>query len=105
VLAHAALRAEERDDVVADREVGDARPDRLHDARALVPEDGRRVARRVHAGGGVHVGVAHAAGDEAHERLALARVCEVDLRDLEGLPERLEHGRADLHDRDPTSRA
>ena len=43
VLALPALRGEQRDDVIADRQRLDARADRLDDARALVPEHGRRV--------------------------------------------------------------
>ena len=58
VQALATLRREERDDVIADREVRDALPQRLDDARALVAEDRRRVARRVGARRRVHVGVA-----------------------------------------------
>ena len=70
VHALAALRREERDDVIAGRDRGDALADALDHARALVAEHGRRVAGRVGAGGGVEVGVADAAGDEANEHLA-----------------------------------
>ena len=79
VDALAALRREERHDVVAGRERGDAVADALDDAGALVPEHGRRVAGRVGAGGGVEVGVADAAGDEPHEHLAGPRLGQVDL--------------------------
>src|SRR5205823_3660621 len=74
VQALAALRREERDDVIARLDGGDALADALDDARALVPEHRRRVARRVGPGGGVEVGVADAARDEPDERLALVRL-------------------------------
>ena len=102
VDALAALRREERDDVVAGRERADALADALDDARALVPEHRRRVAGRVGAGGRVEVGVADAAGDEAHEHLARARLGQVDLVHDERRSELLEHGGPDLHHRDPT---
>ena len=69
----------------------DALADRLDDAGALVPEHGRRIAGRIDAGGGVHVGVADAAGDEPHEHLAGARLGEVELLHDERLAELLEH--------------
>ena len=71
--------------------------DRLDDAGALVPEDGRRVARRVDAAGGVHVGVADPAGRHAHEHLARLRPVEPDRLDDERLAEFLEDCCADLH--------
>ncbi len=102
VNALAALRREERDDVVADgHERETPSPTRLDDARALVPEHGRRVAGRIGPGGRVEVGVADAAGDEPHEHLAGARLGEVDLLHRERLAELLEHGGAHLHAGDP----
>ena len=71
--------------------------DRLHHARALVAEHRRRVAGRVGARRGVQVGVADAAGDQAHQHLARARLGQIDLLDRERLPELLEDGGADLH--------
>ena len=99
----AALRREQRHDVVARADQRDAVADALDDARALVPEHARRVAGRVGAGGGVEVGVADAAGDEAHEHLAGLRLLEVELLDDERLAEFLEDGGADLHGRDGTA--
>jgi hypothetical protein len=61
--ALAALRREERDDVVAGRHRRDVLADRLDDAGAFVSEHGRRIAGRVGAGRRVQVGVADAAGD------------------------------------------
>ena len=58
--------------------------DLLDDARALVPEHGRRVAGGVGAGGRVEVGVADAAGDEPDEHLAGPRLGQVDLLDASG---------------------
>ena len=72
-------------------------PTRLDDAGALVAEHAGRVAGRVGAGGGVEVGVADAAGDEADEHLAGLRLGEVELLDDEGLAELLEDGGTDLH--------
>ena len=77
----------------------DATPvaDLLDDARALVPEHRRRVARRIGARRRVEIGVAHAARDEPHEHLARPRLREVDLLHDERLAELLEHRGADLH--------
>ena len=97
VDALAALRGEERDDVVAGLDERHALADALDDARALVPEHARHVSGRVGARGGVQVGVADAARSEPHEHLALLRLREIDLVDDERLPEFLEHGGADLH--------
>ena len=97
VDALAALRREERDDVIADGERADAVADLLDDARALVPEHGRRVPRRVGAGRGVQIGVAHAARDEANEHLARARLGELDLAHDERRSELLEDGCSDSH--------
>ena len=76
-------------------------PTRLDDAGALVPEHGRRVAGRVGARRRVEVGVADAAGDEADEHLARARLGELDLLHDERLAELLEYRGADLHARKP----
>ena len=97
VDALAALRREQRHDVVARADERDAVADALDHARALVAEHARRVAGRVGAGGGVQVGVADAAGDEAHEHLAGLRLREVDLLDDQRLAEFLEDCGADLH--------
>src|SRR5581483_12000568 len=103
VDAFAALRREQRDDVVAGGdEPAAALADLLDDARPFVPEHARRVAGRVGAGGGVQVGVADAAGCEPDERLGRLRLLELDLLDDERLPELLEDGGADLHGRDAT---
>ena len=99
VDALAALGREERDHVVARLDERHALADRLDDARALVAEHARRVAGRVGARGGVHVGVADAAGGEPDEHLARLRLGELDLLDDERLPELLEHCGADPHRR------
>ena len=102
VLALAALGREQRDDVIADRDVGDALADRLDHARALMAEHGRRVAGRVGAGRRVHVRVADAGGDEPHEHLARARILQVDFLDDERGSELLQYGGAHLgHVREP----
>ena len=67
------------------------------DAGALVPEHRRRVAGRVRTGGGVEIGVADAAGDEADEDLARLRLGEVELLHLERRAELLQDGGADPH--------
>src|SRR4051794_13197561 len=97
VDALAALRREERHDVVARRDGGHVLADALDDAGALVAENGRRVTRGIGAGRGVEVGVADAARDEADEHLARVRLGELDLVHGERLPELLEHGGTDLH--------
>ena len=82
VLALAALRREERDDVVAGLDVAHALPNALDDAGALVAEHGRRVAGRVGAGGRVEVRVADAARHEPDEHLAGLGLRELELLDL-----------------------
>ena len=49
VLAFAALRREERHDMIARRDIGHAVAHALDDARAFVPEHGRPVARGIGA--------------------------------------------------------
>ena len=95
--ALAALRGEERDDVVAGRDRGNALSDALDDSGALVPEHAGRVPARIRSRRRVQVRVADAAGDEPDERLPGLRLGEVELLDDERLPELLEHGRPDLH--------
>ena len=97
--ALAALGREERDHVVARRDERDTRPDALDDPGSLVPENARRVSGRVGAGGGVEIGVTHAARGKAYEHLAFPRLCQIELLDDERLPEVLEHCGADLHGR------
>ena len=97
VDALAALGREQRDDVVALAQRGDALADPLDDPRALVAEHGRRVAGRVDARGRVQVGVADAAGDEPDQHLAGTWVSQLDLLDDERLAELLEHRSTHLH--------
>ena len=104
VDALAALRREERHDVVAGRQRRDALADVLDDAGALVTEHGRGVAGRIGARRGVEIGVADAAGDEAHQHLSGARLGQLELPDRERSPELLEHRGPDLHAADPTFR-
>jgi hypothetical protein len=99
VDALAALGREQRHDVIAGRDGRDALADGLDDPRALVAQDGRRVARRVAPRGGVDVGVAHAAGDEPDQHLAGLRLGQIDLRHDERLAELLEHRGAHPHGR------
>jgi hypothetical protein len=81
VDALAALRREERDDVIAGGERADALADLLDDAGALVAEHGGRVAGRVGAGGRVHVGVEHTAGLEAKKTLPFPRFVQLQRMD------------------------
>ena len=97
VHALAALGREQGDDAVAGGKAAHALAEGLDDARPLVPEHGRRVARRVRARGGVHVGVADAAGLQPDQHLAGPRLRQLDLGDVQRLAELLEHGGADLH--------
>ena len=78
--------------------------DALDDAGALVAEHARHVAARIGPGRRVEVGVADAAGDEPHERLAGLRLGQLDVLDDERLPELLEHRGAYLHQKSPTVR-
>src|SRR5918994_6508450 len=87
--------------MVARRDAGHALADLLHDARALVPQHGGRVAGRVSAARGVEVCVTHAAGGEAHEHLTLTRAVELDVLDDERLGELLQNGGANPHGAGP----
>jgi hypothetical protein len=97
VLALAALRREERHDVVARHDRRNAWADLLDDARALVPEHGRRVPGRIGARGGVQIRMADAARNEPDEHLACLRLRQVDLLDDERLAELLEDCGPDPH--------
>jgi hypothetical protein len=85
--------------MVAGSDRRDVLADALDDAGALVSEHGRRIAGRIRPRGGVQIGVAHAAGDEPHERLARSRVGELDVLDAERRSELLEHCGAHPHGR------
>ena len=91
------LGREERDHVITGGDERDAVADTLDDTGTLVPEHARRIAGRVGAGSGVEVGMADAAGSEAHEHLARLRLGEIDLLDDERAPELLEDGCANSH--------
>ncbi len=97
VNAFAALRREERDDVVTGHDAGHPAADVLDNAGPLVPEHGRRVAGGVSAGSGEEVGVADAAGNEANEHLAVPRLGEIELLNLERGTELLQDCCARLH--------
>ena len=97
VDALSALGREEGDDVVSLGQERHVRPAPLDDARALVSEDGGGVSRRVNAGGGVHVGVAHTAGHQADQHLFRTGLGELHVADHQRAPELLEDGRPDLH--------
>ena len=84
--ALAALGREERHHVVAGCQRGDPLADLLDHAGALVAEDRRGVAGGIGAGGRVHVGVADAAGRQAHQHLAGAGLGQLHLLDGEGRP-------------------
>jgi hypothetical protein len=83
VHALAALRREERDDVVAGRDVLDTVTDTLDDACAFVAEHGRQVPRRISARRCVQVCVADTAGHEPDEHLAGLRLRKVELLNLQ----------------------
>jgi hypothetical protein len=97
VDALAALRREERHNVVARLEARHPVAGALDDPAALVAEHRRRVAGRIGAGGGEEVGVADAAGRQPDEHLALPGLREVELLHLERRAEPLQDGGADLH--------
>ena len=84
-----AFRRVERDDVVAGLHRGHARADLAHDARALVAEDGGKLALRIEARERVGVGVADAGRHDLDQHLAGLRAVDVDRLDgerLVGLP-------------------
>ena len=97
VDALAALGREQRDHAIARPHARDALADGLDDARALVSEHAGRVARRIGAARGVEVGMADAAGLQAHQHLARLGACELDVLDDERPAELLEHRGADPH--------
>jgi hypothetical protein len=97
VDALAALRREERHDMVAQCEIAHTLAERLDDACALVAEHGRRVAGGVDTGRRVQIGVTDTAGDEPDEHLAGLRVGELELLHDERLPELLEQRGTHLH--------
>ena len=97
VLALAALRREERDDVIAWRDVRHTVAHALDDTGAFMSQHGRRVTGGIGAGGRVEVGMTHAAGHEPHEHLALLRFGEVELLNHQRSTEFLEDGCPDLH--------
>ena len=99
VHALAALGREQRHDAVAGATERHALADRLDRAAALVAEHRRRVARRVGAGRRVEVGVADAAGEQAHEHLAGTGPGELDVLHGQGRPELLEDRSTNSHRR------
>lgn len=85
--------------MVSGRERVHPRPHLLDNAGALVSEHAGRVAGRIDSGGGVHVGVADAAGMQPDEHLALLWRSEFDGLYFERGSELFEHCRANQHDR------
>ena len=82
--------------MVAGRDVRDPLPHRLDDAGALVAEHTGSGKRQVAVAGDV-VGVADAAGRDPDERLARARLLQLDLLDLEVGVELRQDGGRDPH--------
>ena len=97
VDALAALRREERDDVVTDRDVAHAVADAFDDPGALVAEHRRGVAGRIRARRREEIRVADAASGKANQHLACLRLRQIELLHLEWCAERLQNCRADLH--------
>ena len=97
VAALAALRREQRHDVVARRDRRHACSHGLDDAGALVAEHRRRVPRRVGAGRRVEIRVADPACDEPDEHFACLRLGELHVLDREWCPELLENCGLDAH--------
>jgi hypothetical protein len=85
VFAHSTCVAEPGDgDPVADGDLGNAGPDLLEDADALVPWDERQCGLdRPVAASGVDVGVTQAAGLDPHEHLTVPRLGHGPLNDLQ----------------------
>jgi uncharacterized protein (DUF1015 family) len=97
VNALAALWREERHHVVAGTERLHVPAHPFHDARSLVAEHRRRVARGIGPGRGVEIGVADPAGDEPDEDFACLRLREVDFLHRERSVELLENRCPDAH--------
>ena len=93
-----ALRREQRDNVVAERDRADPLTDGLHDTRTLMSEHGGRVSRRIDSRSAVHVGVTHTTGDEPDQHLARPWVSQVQLLDDERTGELLQHRGAYPHE-------
>ena len=82
-LTLAAFRRVQRNDVIADRDRGHARPHFDHHARALVPQDRGEDALGVQPVQRIGVGMADAGGLDLDQHLAGARPLQIDLDDLQ----------------------
>ena len=95
--ALAALRREQGDDVVAGRDRHHALADRSTTPAPSCPRTVGAYPDGSTPGGGVHVGVAHAAGDEPDQHLASPGIGQLELADDERAAELLQYGGANLH--------
>ena len=95
-FAFTAFGGVEGNDVVAGPDAGYAGADRLHNAGALVAEHAGKDALGVEAVQGVGVGVADAAGDDAHQHFALLRRHQIQFFDNQRLLRRPGNGGAGL---------
>ncbi|MNQ95776.1 hypothetical protein D3C85_1113490 [compost metagenome] len=84
-FALAAFGGVQGDHVVADGQGGHTLAHRLDDAAAFMAEDARKHAFGILAGQGVGIGVAYAAGDDAHQYLAGLRRLDIHFDDLQRL--------------------
>jgi len=80
-LALAALGGIEGNDVIARFDRGHSWSDFFHDTGAFMAQDGREHAFGIGAREGVGIGVAHAGGDDAHQRFACLRALYVHFFD------------------------
>ena len=75
-------------------QVFDARANRLHNATALVAEDGRKQALGIGAGQGIGIGMAHAGGHDLHQYLAFFRRRHIHFHNFQWLVSLKRYSRA-----------
>ena len=97
VLALAALRGIERDDVIAGPQAADPCPHLDHHPGALVTEDGRKGPLGVFARQGEGVRMAHAGRFDLDEHLAGTRPLQIDFDDVQRLPRGKRNCRSRFH--------
>ncbi len=104
VFAFPAFRGVERNDMIALLQAGDARAHIHHDARALMPKNGREETLGIGTRQREFVGMADAGGLDLDQNLALAGAIEIDLHHLKRFSGGNGHGCAGSHGCPPSDR-